>query len=152
MHTQLTHHYFQYASYGVSVQDSRYNTAKSKALEGAASHIKVTCPPCFFRLPPLGNVNRSTTPLTVHEWIRVVNWLFITRKITQFIRLKASYLDSVLSSISGLCTAAVEQQELHEDNTFTLNSEILQCTQWAELVSFHFFMWFIMMNIASFVR
>ena len=33
--------------------------------------------------------------------------------------------DSVLSYISGLCTAAVEQQELHEDNTFTLNSEIL---------------------------
>jgi len=33
-------------------------------------------------------------------------------------------LNSVLSYISGLCTAAVEQQELHEDNTFALNSEI----------------------------
>ena len=33
---------------------------------------------------------------------------------------------SVLSYISGLCTAVVEQQELHEDNVFTLNSEILQ--------------------------
>jgi len=38
-------------------------------------------------------------------------------------------LNSVLSYISGLCTAAVERWELHEDNTFTLNSEILQCTQ-----------------------
>jgi len=31
-------------------------------------------------------------------------------------------LKSVLSYISGLCTAAVEQQELHEDNLFILNS------------------------------
>jgi len=27
------------------------------------------------------------------------------------------------------CTAAVERQEPHEDNRFTLNSEILQCTR-----------------------
>jgi len=33
-------------------------------------------------------------------------------------------LYSVLPCISGLCTAAMERQELHEDNTFTLNSEI----------------------------
>jgi len=32
--------------------------------------------------------------------------------------------NSVLSYISGLCTAAVEQLELHKDNMFTLNSEI----------------------------
>jgi len=38
-------------------------------------------------------------------------------------------LNSVLSYISGLCTAAVEQQELHEDNSFALTSDILQCTQ-----------------------
>jgi len=34
-----------------------------------------------------------------------------------------------LSNISGLCTAAVERQELHKDNVFTLNSETLQCMQ-----------------------
>jgi len=37
-----------------------------------------------------------------------------------------------LSYIPGLRTAAVKQQELHEDSAFTLNYEILQCTQWAE--------------------
>jgi len=34
-----------------------------------------------------------------------------------------------LSYISGLCTAAVEQQELHEGDAFTLKSEIYQCIQ-----------------------
>jgi len=29
---------------------------------------------------------------------------------------------TVFVLFSGLCTAAVEQQELHEDNIFTLNS------------------------------
>jgi len=48
------------------------------------------------------------------------------REITQFRGCHASYLNSVLSYISGLCTAAVE---LHEDKVFTLNSEVLQCTQ-----------------------
>jgi len=35
------------------------------------------------------------------------------------------------------CTAAVDWQELHKDNTFTLNSEILQGTQKGKLVSFN---------------
>jgi len=34
-----------------------------------------------------------------------------------------------LSYISGLCTAAVEQQELHED-TFTLNSNVPCWQNW----------------------
>lgn len=44
-----------------------------------------------------------------------------------------------LSYISGLRTAAMKQQELHKDRVFTLNYEILQCTQWAEheLCPFH---------------
>ena len=33
----------------------------AKPLERAASHIKVTCPPCLFWLPPWENVNQSTT-------------------------------------------------------------------------------------------
>ena len=32
-----------------------------EALERVASHVKVTFPPCLFRLPPWENVNRSTT-------------------------------------------------------------------------------------------
>jgi len=51
-------------------------------------------------------------------------------------------LNSILFYISGLCTAAVEWQELHEDNAFTLNSEILQWSQSAEHVTYviyHFF-------------
>jgi len=66
--------------------------------------------------------------------------------------------------ISGLCTVAVEQQKLHEDNTFPLNSEILQCTRrqnWFPVCDLcyqfmhnnfvmhnNFFMQFIMMNNA----
>ena len=58
-------------------------------------------------------------------------------------------ISSVLSCISGLCIAAVEQQELQEHDTFTLNSEILQCTQQAEHVTYvinHFFIQFVVMS------
>jgi len=37
-------------------------------LERAASHIKVTCPPCLFWLLPWENVNRSTT-LIYSMWV-----------------------------------------------------------------------------------
>ena len=46
------------------------------------------------------------------------------------------YLTMFRLNILGLCTAAVEWQELHEDNTFTLNSGILQCSQLVELIPF----------------
>jgi len=40
----------------------------ARPLERAASHIKVTHPPCLFRLAPWENVNRSTT-LINHMWV-----------------------------------------------------------------------------------
>ena len=49
---------------------------------------------------------------------------------------------SVLSYISGLCTAAVERQELHKDNMFTLNSVSCSESQYAEHLTYvinHFF-------------
>ena len=40
----------------------RPHQSTARPLERAASHIKVTRPPCLFRLPPWENVNRPTTP------------------------------------------------------------------------------------------
>jgi len=44
------------------------------ALERAASHIKVTCSPCLFQLPPWENGNRLTTLIHVCEGCHLINY------------------------------------------------------------------------------
>jgi len=46
-------------------------------LERAARHIKVTCPPCWFQLLPLENVNRSTTLVYSLQYVSDVISLII---------------------------------------------------------------------------
>ena len=62
-HTQLAHHHvpFFFTSKRISSKYCMANQSTKMAHERAASHIKVTYPPCLFQLPPWGNVNRSTT-------------------------------------------------------------------------------------------
>ena len=55
----------------------------ARPLERSASHIKVTCPPCLFRLPPWENVNRPTT-LIYHMWWRVIS-LIIHERLHNFV-------------------------------------------------------------------
>ena len=47
---------------------ARPHQSTARPLERAASHIKVTHPPCLFQLSPWENVNRSTT-LIHHMWV-----------------------------------------------------------------------------------
>ena len=68
--TELAHHYIQYALATLSVfffnfyiervfqSTAQPHQSTKMALERAASHIKVTHPPCLFQLPPWENVNR----------------------------------------------------------------------------------------------
>ena len=61
----------------------------ARPLERAAIHIKVTRPPCLFRLPPWEYVNRSTTLLHRIEWR---HHRLNMREITRFHRCRVSYL------------------------------------------------------------
>ena len=75
IHTQLAKHYLSSALSALSVclcccccccfqellQSTTWPHQSTKmTLERATNHIKVTCPPGLFRLPPRENVNRST--------------------------------------------------------------------------------------------
>ena len=74
---KLAHHYIQQALSTLSFffwvvcfffgprgflrSTTRPHQSTARPLERAANHIKVTHPPCLFRLPPWENVNRSIT-------------------------------------------------------------------------------------------
>jgi len=63
--TELAHHCIQYQFFPFGFLQSTTCTLPHRSTtrphERAASHIKVTRPPCLFRLLPWENVNRSTT-------------------------------------------------------------------------------------------
>jgi len=69
----------------------------ARPLERVASHIKGTPPPCLFQLPPLGNVNRSTTLIqfSVCECRYIINSSW--QKLHDFV-------DAVFPTLNHLCS------------------------------------------------
>jgi len=61
IHTQLAFNSLFLCPKGFLQSIMWRHQSTTRPLERAASHIKVTHPPCLFRLPSWENVNRSTT-------------------------------------------------------------------------------------------
>ena len=82
--------FFFWSPRGFLQSTARPHPSTTRPLERAASHIKVTCPPCLFQLPPWENVNRSTT--LIHRMWVMSSYQLLMREIMQFRQCCVSYL------------------------------------------------------------